>query len=591
MTVNIVSQSQYMLDGIFLARATYGGEYIAPAFDIGGDNDAERNDDYRGYVASQGSGWQLLDASDLPTFNNHGGDDEFTSGGLYNAVVHTGITNSHDAQGLLAVQGDTLVMSFRGTDGEDPAVLSGQTFVGSSLAANYKAFEGLIDAAYDYLAAHPDIHHMVVSGHSLGGAMVDLFTLTDAARFRALLDGGLTIISIASSGVPKDTPEYLDNVDTSVATIKVKSGISTITALTPPDDYVSLASDHDRARFAKDFPDVPEALGLVPILTLKDNLHFGADVVVSNPNINNKDVTYHNPLTHPYDFRGIGAQHSSALMWVNMQGLLTDTLKADYTNQHIIFGIDDYAHAKDWDGDTIRLFKYYNYLDTAGNDNDSGAKSLIGTAGADYILGLSGNDTIRGGKGADLLSGGDGSDTLSYQGSAAVTVNLALNTASGGDAAGDKIAGFENLIGGAGNDVLTGSGLINRLNGGGGNDTLTGLVGKDTLTGGTGSDTFVYSAIIQSKVGTAHDVITDFSQADHDHISLSAIDADTGTTGNQVFNFIDTAAFDVGVAGELRAFQQGDQVIVQGDVNGDGKADFEIALTGHMVLTALDFIL
>ena len=32
-------------------------------------------------------------------------------------------------------------------------------------------------------------------------------------------------------------------------------------------------------------------------------------------------------------------------------------------------------------------------------------------------------------------------------------------------------------------------------------------------------------------------------------------------------------------------------MIVQGDVNGDGRADFEIELTGHKVLQPIDFFL
>ena len=44
-------------------------------------------------------------------------------------------------------------------------------------------------------------------------------------------------------------------------------------------------------------------------------------------------------------------------------------------------------------------------------------------------------------------------------------------------------------------------------------------------------------------------------------------------------------------AGELRAYFQGSQTIGQGDVNGDGKADFSIALNGHINFDIPDFIL
>src|SRR5438034_10602218 len=110
-------------------------------------------------------------------------------------------------------------MSFRGTDPKDPAVLSGQAFICSSLAANYEAFAPMIAAAKDYLAAHPEIERVVVSGHSLGGAMADIFALTDAADFRALRPDGVTIVSIASSGISPDLPQFLDGIDENLATI------------------------------------------------------------------------------------------------------------------------------------------------------------------------------------------------------------------------------------------------------------------------------------------------------------------------------------------------------------------------------------
>ncbi len=600
MSVDIVGQAGEVLAGAFLARAVYGGEYIDAAFNVGGDNDAELADDYRGYLASQGqSQWQLLSAADLPTFNNLGGDATFTAGGLYNARVDTGLTNSFDAQGLLAVQGDTLVLTFRGTDGKDPAVQSGQAFTGNALAENYKAFRPLIDAARDYLAAHSEIHNVVVSGHSLGGAMADIFALTDATDFRALRPDGLTIVSLASSGVAPDLPQYLGGIDPAFATIEKKTVISAfgikiklpfITSLTLPSDYISIADNEDRVRFAKNFPDIPEAAGLVPIVTLKDNLHFGADTVIDNPNIGNTDVIYQDPLDHPLDFRGMGAAHNSALMWANLQGLLNDALRLHYTGQHLIFGLTDYNAVPDWDGSPVKLFEGYVDRDAFHNDWDQGARNLIGTAAADYIMGLSGNDRIAGGAGSDLLSGGTGNDTLDYSASpTGVTINLATSTASGGDAAGDVISGFESIVGSAGNDVLTGNGGVNRLIGAGGNDQLAGGVGTDTLIGGSGADTFIFRALSHSAVGAKHDVITDFNPAQGDHIDLSAIDAKSGA-GNDAFGFIGTAGFS-NAAGELRYVTSGTSTIIQGDVDGNGFADFEILLATVVALVVADFIL
>lgn len=52
---------------------------------------------------------------------------------------------------------------------------------------------------------------------------------------------------------------------------------------------------------------------------------------------------------------------------------------------------------------------------------------------------------------------------------------------------------IENVIGGSGDDHLTGNEYINQLTGGRGNDTFIGGAGNDRLIGGTGSDTAIYN--------------------------------------------------------------------------------------------------
>ncbi|NDH68715.1 MAG: hypothetical protein EBY22_12585, partial [Gammaproteobacteria bacterium] len=82
--------------------------------------------------------------------------------------------------------------------------------------------------------------------------------------------------------------------------------------------------------------------------------------------------------------------------------------------------------------------------------------------------------------------------TISFEGSNdgkgnAVGVTFALGkdittaaTAAGGDAAGDTIKGFTNIIGSQSNDTLTGDTRNNTIIGGGGNDTIIGGAGSDT---------------------------------------------------------------------------------------------------------------
>ena len=105
------------------------------------------------------------------------------------------------------------------------------------------------------------------------------------------------------------------------------------------------------------------------------------------------------------------------------------------------------------------------------------------------------------------------------------------------------------------------------LCGGDGDDTLIGGAGADELTGGTGADVFRY-APGDSPTGGA-DRITDFLSGT-DKIDLSAIDADSGTTGNQSFSFIGNDAFS-GTAGELRFNVNGTDTLLKADLDGDGQ--------------------
>ena len=197
-------------------------------------------------------------------------------------------------------------------------------------------------------------------------------------------------------------------------------------------------------------------------------------------------------------------------------------------------GDTDVASGGHAQGDTIAGFE--NVIGSAYDDileGDNLANKLSGLAGDDDIIGGAGSDTIEGGAGADSLDGGTNSDattaatttttngeefsdttvtiadTLSYAGSsAAVSVNLATHSYSGGDAEGDEIevqrdaydhdndpetdsldvSTFENLTGSANNDRLTGDHRTNTIMGGDGDDTISGGGAMDVLMGQKGDD-------------------------------------------------------------------------------------------------------
>jgi Ca2+-binding RTX toxin-like protein len=183
-----------------------------------------------------------------------------------------------------------------------------------------------------------------------------------------------------------------------------------------------------------------------------------------------------------------------------------------------------------------------------------------GFGGNDRVAAGAGDDLVRGGTGGDILRGGPGTDRLL------------------GDGGGDR------LIGGTGRDILLGGTGADHLTGGTGADRLAPGFGADVLFGGAGRDVFVFGDPAQAGAGSGRDTILGF--ANGDRIDLSGMDADTSSRGNQAFTFIGDDRFS-GEAGELRA-RAG---LVQGDIDGDGRSDFSIALAGGVVAGADDFIL
>jgi Ca2+-binding RTX toxin-like protein len=140
----------------------------------------------------------------------------------------------------------------------------------------------------------------------------------------------------------------------------------------------------------------------------------------------------------------------------------------------------------------------------------------------------------------------------------------------------------ESLHGTASRDVLQGQA---------GNDRLIGGRGADWLYGGTEADRFVFISVKDSTNSPkSMDIIRDFSRDQDDRIDVSAIDASTKLKGNQAFSFIGKAGFHH-KAGELRYVKKSGGVFLQGDTDGDGKADFAVSVKNVSKLAAIDLYL
>ena len=205
--------------------------------------------------------------------------------------------------------------------------------------------------------------------------------------------------------------------------------------------------------------------------------------------------------------------------------------------------------------------------------------TIVGTNGDDVIDAKAGNDTVYGVNGDDVLVGGSGADSL-YGGAGSDTITGASDKDSIYGGSGDDL-----INGGSHNDVIYGGSGNDTINGDTGDDIIVGGFGSDTLTGGVGYTNDVFTFLDASDTG---DTITDF-HVGADLLDFSAIDADSGASGDQAFGLVNSVGLQ---ANSINWFVEGDNTVVQFDNDGDvGSAEFEITLAGQLTLSAADFVL
>jgi Ca2+-binding RTX toxin-like protein len=245
-------------------------------------------------------------------------------------------------------------------------------------------------------------------------------------------------------------------------------------------------------------------------------------------------------------------------------------------------------------GDGNDTFKGGSTAETVRDGAGSDSYKLRG--GGDTFLAVKDDFRSPGTDLADHVDGGTGVDTyvLNYTGTGSIfvvnldsKVHLSVDGHSAFQLFGptDTVLNFENVTGSASVDDIFGTSGANRIDGGAGADQIAGLGGRDVLTGGDDDDTFVFTRASDSGVTAAkRDVITDFRPS-LDKIDLTAIE----TAAGHNFVFKDVGPFDH-TSCELRETYNGGNTIIWGDVNGDNKADFSIALQGHWLLEQSDFL-
>ena len=264
---------------------------------------------------------------------------------------------------------------------------------------------------------------------------------------------------------------------------------------------------------------------------------------------------------------------------------LTFNGAAEHDGSFMIYGGQGNDSLTGGDGDDGFYFGPggFTSLDTIAGR--AGTNDQIGLDG-DYTITLGGNFTgievialLHGPAATPNHFNITAADSLVAAGQTMTIFGLQVETSITFNGAGELDGAFK-IYGGTNADTLTGSHGADWIFGGG---------GADQLSGGQGNDIFYYDDVSQSTAAAA-DNILDFTSGDK--IDLNAIDAIAGGA-NDPFSFVGAAAFS-NHAGELRAVNTGgNNWLIQGDVNGDGVADFQLNLTtgdAHAI-TAGDFTL
>jgi Ca2+-binding RTX toxin-like protein len=426
-------------------------------------------------------GWQALTASALVTLPSA----PTTATGAFQSGLQVGIYMNGNAAALIARGGDTLVLSFRGTNDNGSAgildlisILSGYgtpdedhwadidgPFSDQGMGDHYALFADLISALDAYIAnPNNGIAHVYVTGHSLGAAMVN-----------AYMDAHANTASVTFEAVTFADPGYF--------TFDLDSRIT------------NFVNDTD-------FINVPGLLGATPgdDNTLNDDLfapfdthsmqlydqvlHFLHDEGVPDTNIFDDG----NPATRNF---GNFIYHIDDVSGIFTIGIGNNVLTGGTGSDVVLGGGGDDTleggAADDW------------LLGGAGID------LLYGGMGADQLTGGADNDLLRGGAGADQLYGGFGIDTADYShdaglgGTAGIYVDLLNGFAQDGFGAYDTLVSIEAIYGsdrdrvaGVLGDVLIGDNNANVIHGLGGLDYIVGNGGDDIIltyngqAGGTG---------------------------------------------------------------------------------------------------------
>ncbi|KOR30594.1 hypothetical protein TI05_13705 [Achromatium sp. WMS3] len=345
----------------------------------------------------------------------------------------TGLFTNGNAAALILRSGDSLVLSFRGTNdtgspNDDSGILNtsdpnniiypdrihwgGAASIFDSwsewegrdanMSDHYALFAPLITAIENYVGnADNGINHVYATGHSLGGAMAIEFT----SQHEDMVDQTITFAAPAftNENLSREEFEDLDNLtQVEILFDPVPMTWDSLGGVNRPGQLIRLAGDGTSTPIDENF----------------DNI-LGADSVNSNHSTN-----YYRTITDAID----SVSWQAIINGTDAQDIYLDGMReVENREESFVVSVNDdvITYDPNWndffDGYFGDEFGFDAYYGGNGNDHLTGGEEgdiLFGGGDNDRLAGRGGDDIFYGGSGNDRIHGGEGTDTVVYASSA-----------------------------------------------------------------------------------------------------------------------------------------------------------------------------
>ncbi len=458
----------------------------------------------------------LLTSTDVPNLapvNAPTNDSRYV--GFPTIGLVDGIYTNSNAAVLAGRSSDALFLAFRGTN-DDPGLTLSRLVNPVSpdekdwvpMDRHYGLYADFLNQIKSYLGAHTEISKVYITGHSLGAAM--------AQKFMADNPGNLKYEGIVFANPGYDEVSGIKHIfDSRFVNIRVDFDPILAAPILAQKDirgdtYIiddrggllndpSFLQNHDMGLYLEiakylvttKFPD-PLAQNNNRV---DPDIEIPVRITTASTSTGYK-VEAFNGLT-PNDFISDAAYVITVIDGANniVGNSIRDVVNfsVDKLTPIAVDLASGVAASVGW-AVSNTLTGIYNVFTGAADDiikGNSLTNWLFGGAGDDEVSGLGGDDFIIGGSGEgnDFYDGGEDIDTVIYSSAIqSIIVDLTTGQVSGIDIGADRIINIENVVGGSGDDLVTGNALANLLDGGTGNDVLRGLGGDDVLVAGIDAD-------------------------------------------------------------------------------------------------------